>query len=173
MKSFASLFALATSLWCGSVAAETVRGGQERALTSYQYKTIQVTNKDTGKEMCWEAVEQNNYYYVYAKECVESQYQQYWYYTKRGELKNRYYGDEYCVYYDLNKKDQYDYLVLEKCHGGSNEAWNYIDYHWVSHYDGYCVDLCRNCGGTFEVKKCVKDETDQKHYVEDYWFYGW
>jgi len=161
-----------------SASAQSVRGG-ERILTSdgkndSDYKYIEVFDESAKKDRCWEAVEDNSgYYYVYAKDCNHSNYAQDWYYSKEGEIKNRKY-DNYCVHYDIYKKNYYDYLVLEKCNGGgANQRWNYIDEHFASHYNGYCIDLSRVSGNKFETKKCDKNLKDQKHKVENYWFYGW
>jgi len=172
-----------------SASAASVRG-RERALSSggreqrtltnnNDYKYIQVYDESANEYKCWETVSEqgnNNYYYVEAKDCDNSKQSQEWYYSKYGELKNHAYGDDYCVHYDIYSNDYYynDYLVLEKCNqGGSNQAWNYIEKHFVSHYNGYCIDLCRDCGNKFEVKQCATNNKDQEHEVEDYWFYAW
>jgi hypothetical protein len=157
-----------------TAAAESVRGGgiQREMISDSEYKYIEVYDQGAKKNKCWEAVQESGYYYIVAKDCNSSNQYQDWYYTKYGELKNRKYND-YCVHYDVYNNNYYDYIALEKCNGGSHQAWHYIEKHFVSKYDGYCVDLCRNCGGKFEVKACDQTNADQIHKVEGYWFYGW
>ena len=178
MKIISLAITLASFLYTSAV---SVRGSGERALTNnnYDYKYIEVYDQDSNGYKCWEAVNgqgNGNYYGIQAKNCNHNNQKQDWYYTKYGELKNRHYGDDYCVHYDIYNNDYYyqDYLVLEKCNkGGSNQAWNYIHKHWVSHYNGYCIDLDRNGGDYFEAKQCENNNKDQEHEVEDYWFYAW
>ena len=174
MKIVHLIITMVLSAFSGA-AAESVRGGGiQRQMTTGDsgYKYIEVYDQGAKKNKCWEAVQENGYYYVAAKDCNNSNEYQDWYFTKYGELKNRKYND-YCVHYDVYKNNYYDYLALEKCNGGSHQAWHYITNHFVSKYDGYCVDLCRNCGGKFEVTPCNKDNADQIHKVEDSWFYTW
>jgi len=170
MKIVYLFITVALSAFC--TAAEYVRGvDANRKLTASGhsgYKYIQVFNKDSHKYQCWEAVQSHGYYYVQAKDCSSSNQYQDWYYTEHGELKNRKY-DGYCVHYDIENKHPNDYITLEECDGGSHQAWNYIEKHFVSKYDGYCVDLCRRCGSYFEMKQCYdNDYKDQIQEVEGY-----
>ena len=78
----------------------------ERELTStIDYRYIKAYSGD--KKLCWEAAGD---YYLYAKKCDYGDDAQQWYYTKYGELTNKYWGGTYCLTNDIDFK----YYVIKR-----------------------------------------------------------
>jgi hypothetical protein len=168
----------------GEHASDAEGGDRELAdfYAGYDYKKLYVfwTGKGT---RCWDAASFDNSGdpIPYARECKYED-GQYWSYTKDGQIYNKKY--QKCVSYDYNKKqghyffdsagnDYPVYIYLEDCGDYSWQRWVYVDKHWVSSYDGTCIDLVRDHGGYFAPEQCKKCWKDHLHTVEDYWFYDW
>lgn len=128
---------------------------------------------------CWDAGEQHGVVIPYARDCHYSQKDQDWWYNEHGQIYNRHYNK--CITYNYNDSFNYNYggykyapLYLYDCHPDwANQKFLYVHEHWVSAYDGLCVDLYRDGGGYFHMNHCNKYWSDQIHDVEDYWFYPW
>lgn len=122
----------------------------------------------TMRTYCWQTSNSKNNYFLYseANGCKGTDNQLFYYEHKHGQIKSKKWGDEYCLTNDLDKIHYKEYLYFAKCHYGSNQAWNYWDLHWSSHYDGKCIDRYRP-DGRYHMKTC-RDTDDQKHHPFDY-----
>lgn len=155
--------------------------GEHRGLVDYfddyDYKKIYVhwTGKGT---RCWDIKKVGNYYVPFATAC-KNRDSQYWTYTKDGQIYNKYhqkclaYDHDYqygYLWYDSNGNSYPVYIYLDYCDNVPEQKFLYVDGHWVSAYDGTCVDLVRDYGGFFETQVCQKCWKDQEFPVEDTWF---
>ena len=150
-------------------ALDEKRGDRELAdfHDDYDYKKIYTTWTSVGKK-CWDVYKDDDgTLYLYAKVCKFKD-SQYWTYTTDGQIYNKEY--EQCVFYDTN----HDYLYLADCDDHSSfQRFLYVDKHWVSAYDGTCIDLDREHGGYYTTEKCKKCWKDHLHTIEESWFYDW
>jgi hypothetical protein len=159
-----------------------VQGGN-RELTEfyddYDYRKIYTYWTGQGTR-CWDAKSfgSSGTPIPYARECRYDE-GQYWTYTKYGQIYNKKYGK--CLTYDYDKQHEhyyYDskgneypvYLYLDECYDYAWQRFLYVDKHWVSAYDGTCIDLVRDHGGYFATEKCKKCSKDHLHTIEEYWF---
>ena len=104
-----------------------------------------------------------NNYYAKVEDCHAGNIYQEWYYD-HGLIKSRHsnYRD-WCLTYDVNHSNRY--FRLYRCHGGKNQLWKYDSHnnYFRSHYDGYCMDYCRDCGHFVHGRKCEsRFDHDQK-----------
>jgi hypothetical protein len=161
----------------GSDATQDEHRGLVEFYDDFDYKKIYVHWTGKGNR-CWDVKYYKGYYIPYAVTCknIDSQY---WTYTKDGQIYNKYY--EQCLSYDYDKQYEhywYDskgkkyptYIYLDDCDDVSWQRFLYVDQHWVSGYDGYCIDLVRDGGGYFQAETCKKCWKDHEYTIEDYWF---
>ncbi len=160
-----------------STCFEDRSGSRDDPSYTYYWKRIQVQWSYDWK--CWDAGDQYGDVIPYARRCRYGYDTQQWFYTPYGQIKNKGYPGK-CVTYDYNNQKSYGYsyqyrpLYLAPCRDDwLAQKFNYIHNHWVSHYDGKCIDLYRNGGGYFHMNDCYQTNTDQIHKVDNYWFYPW